>query len=50
MMGLYLKKIKDTYFSEQPKITLLIVFTLIVFSRGELPVDKKCELSTFLWV
>ena len=29
---------------------LSVFFTLIVFSGGELPVDNKCEFSSFLWV
>ena len=33
-----------------PKNTLSFFFPLIVFSGGELPVDKKCDFSSFLWV
>ena len=29
---------------------VICFFTLIVFSGGELPVDNKCECSSFLWV
>ena len=29
---------------------MLSVLTLIFFSGGELPVDKRCEISSFLWV
>ena len=33
------------------KITLsFFFFTLVVFSGGGLPVDNKCEFSSFLWV
>ena len=43
--------IKTRYLFKWPTITLREFFTpLIVFSGGELPVDKKCEFSSFLWV
>ena len=29
---------------------IVFLFTFIVFSGGELPVDKKCDFSSFLWV
>ena len=29
---------------------VIVFFTRIVFSGGELPVDKKCDFSSFLWV
>ena len=29
---------------------VIVFFTLINFSGGELPVDKKCDFSSFLWV
>ena len=29
---------------------VIVFFTLIVFSGGELPVDNKCEFYSFLWV
>ena len=41
--------IKPGIFLNDPKYAI-VFFTLIVFSGGELPVDKKCDLSSFLWV
>ena len=42
---------KTWYLFRWSKITWSwFFFTLIVFSGGELPVDKKCEFSSFLWV
>ena len=41
--------IKPGIFLNDPKYAI-VFFTLIVFSGGELPVDKKCEFSSFLWV
>ena len=29
---------------------VIVFFTLIVFSGGELPLEKKCDFSSFLWV
>jgi hypothetical protein len=47
-IGLYKNPVS---FYKWSKITWsLFFFTLIVFSGGELPVDKKCEFSSFLWV
>ena len=40
---------KKRYLFKWPKI-MLSFLTLIFFSGGELPVDKRCEFSSFLWV
>ena len=37
--------IKTPYLFKLPKIALSFFFPLIVFSGGELPVDKKCEFT-----
>ena len=42
--------IKIPYLFKLPKITLSFFFPLIVFSGGELPVDKKCEFTRLPWV
>ena len=41
---------KKRIFSNDPKSRYYRLFTLIVFSGGELPVDKKCELTGISWV
>ena len=41
--------IKTPYLFKLPKITFRF-FPLIVFSGGELPVDKKCEFTRLPWV
>ena len=50
MWGLIIKKAGIFLNFKWPKITLSFFFTLINFSGGELPVDKKCDFSSFLWV
>ena len=37
-------------FLNDPKSSYRVFCTLIVFSGGELPWDKKCVFSSFLWV
>ena len=41
---------KTRHLLKWPQITFFVCFLLSFFSRGELPVDKKCEISSFLWV
>ena len=42
--------IKTPYLFKLPKITLSFFFPPIVFSGGELPVDKKCEFTSSMGV